>query len=269
MAAPPLTPRNRDLVTPPPRDPVTPDPADSRAHNAAAAGRGERLSIVLPFFNEEESVEWVLREISDLYPRAEIIAVDDGSTDGTWERLAGLRDIVALRLRHNRGQSAAIYTGLRHATRPLCSLLDGDGQNDPADIGRLVEALQDADVACGYREVRRDNLSKRFGSRVANAVRRMFLDDGVRDTGCALKVFDRRYVDHLVPFDGLHRFLPAIFNAAGLRIVEVPVNHRTRRYGASKYTNLSRALRGLYDLVGVSWLLRRKIRFPDIETADE
>jgi len=235
----------------------------------AAAGRGERLAIVLPFFNEEGSVAWVLEEIRDLYPRAEIIAVDDGSSDETWTRMRQVPGVVALRLGANRGQSAAIYAGLRAATRPLSALMDGDGQNDPADIGRLIEALGDADVACGYRADRQDNLSKRVASRIANAVRRTLLDDGVRDTGCSLKVFARDHVEQLVPFDGMHRYLPALFIAAGLRLVEVPVNHRPRRYGESKYTNLSRALRGLYDLVGVRWLLRRKIRFPKIETVDE
>lgn len=244
-------------------------PESNASRPPSAAGRGESLSIVLPFYNEEESAAWVLEEIRALYPEAEIIAVDDGSSDGTWERLGSVAGVRAVRLTRNRGQSAAIYAGLRRATRPLCALMDGDGQNDPADIAALVASRGDADVACGYRQHRRDTLSKRVASRVANAVRRTLLDDGVRDTGCSLKVFPREHVEQLVPFDGMHRFLPALFKGAGLTLVEVPVNHRPRRYGESKYNNLSRAVRGLYDLIGVSWLLRRKIRFPKIETADE
>lgn len=230
---------------------------------------GADLSIVLPFFNEVESASWVLDEVRAMYPSAEVIAVDDGSSDGTWERLRAAPGVVAVRLAQNRGQSAALWIGLQRATRRLCAVLDGDGQNDPADIATMVAALGDADVVCGYRQQRRDSWKKRAASRLANAVRRSLLKDGVRDTGCSLKVFPRRHVGVLVPFDGMHRFLPALFLGVGLRIIEVPVNHRPRRFGRSKYGNLSRALRGLYDLVGVSWLLRRQIRFPGIEAGDE
>jgi len=239
------------------------------AGTPAVPKSGAELSIVVPFYNEEESAAWVLQELLERYPDAELIAVDDGSTDDTWERLAQIPRVCALRLTRNSGQSAAIFVGLRAATRATCVLLDGDGQNDPADIPRLVAALGRADVACGVRVHRQDSLGKRLGSRVANAVRRAFLDDGVRDTGCSLKAFSRRHVELLVPFDGLHRFLPAVFRAAGLQIVEIDVNHRPRRFGTSKYGNLSRAIRGIYDLVGVAWLLRRKIHFPAIETGHE
>lgn len=235
---------------------------------STGAGRGASLSIVLPFFDEAESVTWVLQELRNLYPEAEVIAVDDGSRDGTWERMRTVAGVTALRLAENRGQSAALWTGLQHATRPVCVILDGDGQNDPADIGRLVDALRDADVACGYRMRRKDTLSKRLASRLANGIRRAVLDDGIRDTGCALKAFPRRHVALLVPFDGLHRFLPALFRGAGLRLVEVGVHHRPRRYGESKYGNLSRAFRGLYDLFGVAWLLRRHIDLPRVDRAE-
>lgn len=260
---------NRSAPTALESRPVIDSQAESPAARATAApDTGAELSIVLPFFNEVESAGWVLREVRSLYPAAEVIAVDDGSSDGTWEQLRSA-GIVALRLAENRGQSAALWTGLQRATRPVCALLDGDGQNDPADISRMVAALGDADVVCGYRQERRDSWKKRAASRFANFVRRLLLKDGARDTGCSLKVFPRRHVGVLVPFDGLHRFLPALFQRAGLRIVEIPVNHRARRFGRSKYGNLSRAFRGLYDLVGVSWLLHRQIRFPEIEAGDE
>ncbi len=241
----------------------------SPSRPASVADDGRELSIVVPFYDEAESAEWVLREVLGLYPASELIGVDDGSSDGTWRILGGLEGVCALRLSSHTGQSAAIYTGLRAATRAVCVLMDGDGQNDPADIVALVAALDGADVACGVRVRRQDTLSKRLAARVANTVRRAFLADGVRDTGCSLKAFDRRHVEHLVPFDSLHRFLPAVFRAAGLRIVEIDVNHRPRRFGVSKYGNLSRAVRGIYDLVGVAWLLRRKIRFPATETGHE
>jgi len=230
-----------------------------------SAGRGVRLSIIVPFFNEEESVGWVLDEVRDLFPEAEIIAVDDGSSDDTWQVLRGVDGIRCRRLHEHRGQSAALWVGLCAATREICVTMDGDGQNDPGSIGDLIEALGEADVACGYRRHRRDSWSKKAGSRLANVVRRAVLGDGVRDTGCSLKAFPRASVVYLVPFDGLHRFLPSFFRQAGLSIAEVAVEHRARRFGESKYDNLGRGLRGIYDLIGMRWLIRRKILFPRIE----
>lgn len=229
------------------------------------------VSIVIPFFNESETVVAVLEEARATNPAAEIIGVDDGSADDTWEKLRSVAGIRGLRLAANRGQSAAMYAGLRAARGSLCVTMDGDGQNDPADIPGLVARWQkgDVQVVCGFRATRKDNWSRRIASRVANGIRRQFLHDGVRDTGCSLKVFPKTAVEYLVPFNGLHRYLPAIFLKAGLKIAELPVNHRARSAGTSKYTNWDRALRGIWDLVGVAWLLRRKIHFPaltDTET---
>ena len=230
-----------------------------------SAGRGARLSIIVPFFNEEESAGWVLAEARDLLPEAEIIAVDDGSSDATWDALRRVEGIRCRRLSEHRGQSAALWIGLCAATREICVTMDGDGQNDPGGIADLIEALEDADVACGYRRQRRDTWSKRAAARVANAVRGAVLGDGVRDTGCSLKAFPRACVEHLVPFDGMHRFLPALFHGAGLSIVEVAVGHRPRRFGKSKYGNLGRGVRGIYDLIGMRWLMRHRLRLPRIE----
>jgi dolichol-phosphate mannosyltransferase len=124
-------------------------------------------------------------------------------------------------------------------------------------------------VACGYREKRRDIWRRRVASKISNAIRRSILNDGIRDTGCSLKAFRREHVDLLVPFNGLHRYLPAIFKHAGLRIAETPVNHRARTQGVSKYTNWNRALRGIYDLFGVRWLLNRKVVYPKVEQHNE
>jgi dolichol-phosphate mannosyltransferase len=233
-----------------------------------SAQRGANLSIIVPLFNEQESVAWVVGEVRDLYPEAEIIAVDDGSTDATWAALAQLAGVRRLRLAQNRGQSAAMWVGLTRATRDVCITMDGDGQNDPASIADLVAALGTADVACGYRADRRDTWSKKVASRFANAVRRAVLGDGVRDAGCSLKAFPRSCVEQLVPFDGMHRFLPAFFRHAGLRIVEVPVRHRARKFGVSKYDNVGRGRRGLYDLVGMRWLMHRKLQLPEIEVSE-
>ncbi len=221
-----------------------------------------QISIVVPFYNEEEAARKVLEEIVATNPGAEVLAVDDGSSDKTWEIISDVPGVTALQFAQNRGQSAAMYAGARQAGRPVIVFIDGDGQNDPADIPRLVEALgEEADVVCGYRAKRKDTASRRWASKFANAIRRMFVNDGLRDTGCSLKAFRREAVDHLVPFNGMHRFLAAQFLKGGLKIVETPVNHRGRLAGDSKYTNFNRALRGIYDLFGVKWLLNRKVSF--------
>ncbi len=219
------------------------------------------LSIIIPFYNEELNVRAVIDEIINLYPTAEIIAVDDGSHDGTWQEMTKIAGIRAFRFEKNRGQSGAVYWGLKQATRTYCVTMDGDGQNDPADIQHLLAVAKNCDVVCGKRRKRQDNFSRKVASRIGNGVRNLFLHDGIADTGCSLKLFRTEYVEHLVPFNGLHRFLPAIFKGAGLNLREVEVNHRPRQRGVSKYSNLDRALRGIYDLVGVSWLIKRKITF--------
>lgn len=220
------------------------------------------ISIIIPFYNEAETVTSVLEEVVRTNPTAEVIAVNDGSSDSTWEIMQGIAGIRSLNAPENRGQSAALYAGLRQATGEICVMMDGDGQNDPADIPALVAALQgEIGMVCGYRAVRKDTASRRWASKIANRIRVTFINDGIRDTGCSLKCFHREAVDHLVPFNGMHRYMAAFMKQAGLRIAEVPVNHRERHAGTSKYTNWDRALRGIYDLIGVSWLLKRKVKF--------
>ncbi|PTY05194.1 glycosyltransferase [Opitutaceae bacterium EW11] len=227
------------------------------------------ISVVIPFFNEEENVSELLREVRQACPEAEIVAVDDGSRDATQQRILAEPGVRLVAMGRNLGQSAALYAGLQQARGEICVMLDGDGQNDPADIPALVEALSRADVACGYRKNRRDTWNRRIASRIGNGVRRWFLHDGIRDTGCSLKAMRRVDVRFLVPFNGLHRYIPALLKNAGLCVVEVPVNHRPRLRGVSKYTIGGRALRGIRDLIGVSWLLQRQIRFPAPNSASE
>jgi dolichol-phosphate mannosyltransferase len=228
------------------------------------------LSIVVPFYNEAENAAPVLRELVDCVPLAEIIAVDDGSRDGTWAAIQSVPGIVALRAGANRGQSAAVYAGLCAAKGRFIGTMDGDGQNDPADFARMLEVLRTGkcDVVYGRRAKRKDTWSKRFASKAANRIRRLFLDDGVHDAGCGIKMFRREAVQYLVPFNGMHRYMAAIFKKAGLSIEEISVNHRPRALGSSKYTNWDRALRGIYDLVGVAWLLKRKVHYPSVERVD-
>ena len=248
---------------------ATPERVHRQFHQTGG-GREEtgiEFSIVVPFFNEGENIDYVLEELRSLFPDAEIIAVDDGSTDDTWRRIVKWEGVKALRFLSNQGQSAAIYHGLKRATRAVVGLMDGDGQNDPENFIRLLQEHRTgrADVVCGFRSNRRDVWTRRTASKIANSIRRLFLQDGIRDTGCSQKVFNREAVDFLIPFRGMHRYLPALFRHAGLRIVEVPVQHRARHSGTSKYNNWSRAIQGIYDLIGVSWLLRRKILPPASE----
>ena len=227
------------------------------------------FSVVVPFHNEGDNVRFVLEELRATLPDAEIVAVDDGSTDRTWMEINQVNGVRGLRFSKNLGQSAAMYHGLHACTGDICGLMDGDGQNDPGNFLLLLEEFHrgNADVVCGYRANRHDSWNRRAASRIANRIRRAFLSDGVRDTGCSQKVFRREAVELLIPFRGMHRYLPAIFKHAGLRIAEVPVHHRSRRAGISKYDNWSRAVAGAYDLIGVAWLLSRRLPRAQIQTS--
>ena len=190
----------------------------------------------------------------------EIVFVDDGSTDRTVERIEAAPKIRVIRFEKNTGQSAAIYAGLQAARGSTAVLIDGDLQNDPADIPKLLAEIElGADLVCGYRFKRKDTTVKRLTSWIANTVRSRFTKDGVRDTGCTLKAMRRECVSALVPFKGMHRFIPALIKAAGYRLVEVPVNHRLRRFGKSKYGLGNRALRATIDMFGVRWLISRRL----------
>jgi dolichol-phosphate mannosyltransferase len=167
-----------------------------------------------------------------------------------------------IRFEKNAGQSAAIYAGLEAAQGSTAVLIDGDLQNDPADIPRLLaEIARGTDLVCGYRAQRRDTWVKRLISWIANTVRSRFTKDGVRDTGCTLKAIRRECVSTLVPFKGMHRFIPALVKGAGYRLVEIPVNHRPRRFGQSKYGLGNRAVRATIDMFGVRWLLSRRLNY--------
>lgn len=222
------------------------------------------ISVVVPLFNEEESIAILQTELGNALSGLdyEIIFVDDGSVDRTAERIETAPNVRLIRFEKNSGQSAAIYTGLTAARGATMVVIDGDLQNDPADIPKLLaEITQGADLVCGYRLKRQDTLLKRVTSRIANAVRSRYTKDGVRDTGCTLKAMRRQCVSTLVPFKGMHRFIPALVKAAGYRLVEIPVNHRPRRFGQSKYGLGNRALRATIDMFGVRWLLSRRLTY--------
>ena len=222
------------------------------------------VSVVVPLYNEEQSVAMLQRELADALTGLdyEIIFVDDGSQDETVARIAPNPRTRVLHFKKNAGQSAAIFAGLQAVRSEIAVLIDGDLQNDPADIPRLLaEISRGADLVCGYRARRKDTLPKRITSRVANFVRSRFTRDGVRDTGCTLKAMRRDCIGALVPFKGMHRFIPALVKGAGYRLVEIPVNHRPRRFGQSKYGLGNRALRATVDMFGVRWLLSRRLNY--------
>jgi dolichol-phosphate mannosyltransferase len=222
------------------------------------------ISVVVPVFNEAESISILQSELAAALSGLdhEIIFVDDGSTDDSLTKIESAPGIRVLRFERNTGQSAALDAGLRAARGQTIVTIDSDLQNDPADIPRLLEEIsRGADLVCGYRARRKDTLTKRLTSRIANFVRSRFTKDYVRDTGCTLKAMRRECVEALVPFKGMHRFIPALIRGAGYRLVEIPVNHRPRRFGQTKYGFGSRAVRATMDMFGVRWLLSRRLNY--------
>jgi len=228
------------------------------------------LSVVVPARNEAENLRELVPEIARAVGELshEIVIVDDGSTDNTAAVLEGLaREGFSVRRvahRASLGQSAALMTGVLAARAAIVATLDGDGQNDPGFIPALVKGLADAKVGlvAGQRVGRKDTLGKRLGSRLANGIRRVMLNDGTRDTGCGLKAFRREPFVRLPYFQTMHRFLPALFLGYGWQVAHVDVIDRPRRHGRSNYGLLDRLAVGVPDLFGVRWLLRRRRRNP-------
>ena len=222
------------------------------------------LSLVIPLYNEEGNVAALVREITSALPgeELELILVDDCSTDATVANIPREPFIRVLEFAENRGQSAAMHAGIMAASAPVIALLDGDLQNDPRDIPAMLTRLAEGyDLVCGYRAQRKDTPFKRLQSRIANFVRSRFTGDGVRDTGCTLKVLRSPCRESLILFRGMHRFIPALIKGGGFRLTEMPVNHRARVSGVSKYGFGNRALRATTDMFGVKWLLSRQCRY--------
>jgi glycosyltransferase involved in cell wall biosynthesis len=240
---------------------------------AAAAPEAPEISVVVPAYNERENIVALFDELREALGRTgrthEIVLVDDGSRDGTAEWLVreSARDprVVCVLLAGNHGQSAAIAAGLRRARGAVIVTLDADLQNDPADLPRLLAALESADVVSGVRARRQDDWLRRVSSRIANGVRRKVLGDPLTDIGCSFKAYRREALEGIPMFAGAHRFLPALCMFRGARLVEVQISHRPRRHGVSKYGVGNRLGRGLYDLIGVRWLKSRMLRYQERE----
>jgi len=232
------------------------------------------LSVVVPVLNEQENIAPLIGEIRAALlglQGFEIVYVDDGSTDGTAEALRQAREsapeLVVVRHQQRSGQSSALRTGITTARGRLIATLDGDRQNDPADIPKLLAKFEELErlgkspiMITGHRVNRQDTAAKRRASRIANWLRSRALGDDNPDTGCSLKLFERRLYLAMPNFDHMHRFLPALAQREGATVEVVPVNHRAREQGASKYSNLGRLMVGIPDLLGMMWLMRRAPR---------
>lgn len=227
------------------------------------------LSVVIPVYNERENLGLLLGEIeTSLKPLGltyEIVTVDDGSTDDSAAVLDELRGdhphLRVIRLVRNAGQTAAMDAGFRRSHGAVVVTLDADLQNDPGDIPTLLAHLEGCDAVVGVRHTRRDNLVRRISSRVANYVRNRLSDEEITDTGCSLKAYRRGALERLVLYNGMHRFLPTLIKMEGFRVREVPVGHRERKHGLSKYGIGNRLVPAFVDLMAVRWMKRRKLRY--------
>lgn len=222
------------------------------------------FSIVIPIFNESENIIFLLNEIDACLKvfNYEIILVDDCSKDNTLDILRNYKknNIVLIKNPNNLGQSKSIFNGVKAANSKNIVTLDGDGQNDPADIPNLYKVFKknNAGLVSGLRLRRKDNLLKKISSKVANAFRSFILNDGCVDSGCGLKIFNKNFFLNIFFFDSIHRFLPALFKGYGYKVMFVSVNHRYRKYGRSKYGIINRLFIGLFDTVRVFVIINFK-----------
>ena len=228
---------------------------------------GVEVSVVVPVFNEAENILPLADEIAAAMERVghtyEMVFVDDASTDATWQRIQEAQQrhpqIRGLRHQRNSGQSAGIWTGIQATQSPLLVTLDGDRQNDPVELPRMFEALRDCDFVCGARQKRQDGRLRRLSSAIARRVRMRVLKSSFCDTGCSFRVFRREALQGIFPFNGLHRFLPVLVEANGKRAKEIPICHRPRTAGESKYGVWNRLGRGIYDLLAIAWYQKRRL----------
>ncbi|QGQ94048.1 glycosyltransferase [Paenibacillus psychroresistens] len=227
------------------------------------------LSVVVPIYNETENIErlykCITEAVMDKVAGYEIILVNDGSTDGTEHGLDKLASedlhVEVIHFRKNCGQTAAIQAGIRKASGKYIALIDADLQTDPNDFFTLLPYLAEFDFANGWRTKRKDTYLKKISSRIGNGVRNWITGDVIEDTGCPMKLFKREVAESLQLYDGFHRFLPTLARMNGYTVVEVPVSHREREFGISKYGVMNRVFVGLMDAIVIGWLRKRAIRF--------
>ncbi len=228
----------------------------------------KNISIVIPVYNEESNIKNIYQEITSRlndYKYYELIFIEDGSNDNTYINLLELKkrekNLIIIKNESNFGQSYSIHKGIRESNFENIITIDGDGQNDPKDITMLIDLYfknPNTKLIAGIRNKRRDNLIKIFSSKIANSFRNMILKDGCKDTGCSLKIFDKKTFLKFPYFNGIHRFLPALFKGYGCKVKYVDVNHRSRISGVSKYGTFMRFFRGIRDLIKVIIILNKK-----------
>lgn len=232
-----------------------------------------KYSVVIPFKNEESNIVDLIDELEPVMNALkepwELICIDDGSTDSTRRILLELAQkkpyLKPILFKKNYGQSSAFDAGFKAARGEFVITLDGDRQNDPADIPQFTKKIAECDLVCGIRHKRKDTWVKRWTSKIANAVRGKLCDDGVSDTGCSLKIYRRSCLLNIKMFNGMHRFLPALFKIEGFRIAEVPVNHRERTKGTSNYNFFNRSFNTIADLFAVRWMKKRHLHYQKID----
>lgn len=228
-----------------------------------------KYSVVIPLKNEQDSIGPLLEEVCCVMQTSgepwEVITVDDGSSDQTFSTLCSLKkrykELVIISFDRNYGQTSAMDAGFREAQGEWVITLDGDGQNNPQDIPKLLALKESYDLVVGIRTERKDTLSKRFISKLANQVRSYLLKDQTEDTGCSLKVYRKEALNKVCLYEGMHRFLPALFRMQGLEVGQVKVSHRPRLQGTSHYHFFNRSFNTLYDLLAVLWLRKRTLRY--------
>ncbi len=228
-----------------------------------------RFSVVVPVKDEKDNVAPLVKEITsalgDRPEQLEIIFVDDGSTDGTLEeikRVAKEHPVTTfLSFEKNAGQTAAFDAGLRAANGELLVMMDGDLQNDPADILSMAAKIGEADIVCGFRAKRQDSIVRKLSSRIANGVRNKITHENIIDVGCSLKVMRRECIDQVKLYNGMHRFFPTLVKLNGYTVTQVPVNHRPRQHGRTKYGISNRLWKGIADLFAVRWMQHRYLKY--------
>ena len=226
-----------------------------------------KISYIIPVYNEEDNLQPLLEDLKEVAVKIavpfELIFIDDASTDDSLEIIKSMETDLAyikhISFHKNCGQSAALYAGFLYSTGDVIITMDADLQNDPHDIPGMLEYYGEYDVVNGWRADRQDSIGKKVGSVIGNSVRNMLTSESIQDTGCSLKIMRASLVRRLKLFRGLHRFLPTLLKLEGATVIEVKVNYRPRKHGQSKYSNVSRAFSGLYDLLAVRWMINRHL----------
>lgn len=228
------------------------------------------ISIVVPIKNEEENIEPLIERVCIVLDKTsesyEIIYVDDGSTDRSFQILRDIQSqnprLRIIKFDKNYGQTAAIDAGLRAAKGKYAITMDGDLQNDPRDIPRLLQkAMEGFDMVCGYRKKRKDDIIRKLSSKIANAVRNKVTRENIIDTGCSLKLFSTKYIKNLKLYEGMHRFLPTLMRLEGAKVAQIPVNHFPRKFGTTKYGIGNRLWKSIKDLLAVRWMQSRYLKY--------